>query len=235
MTRGYRLVVLTALALGVLALTAAMRGSRAPAPSSVKTSALLAGIPQSGTTLGSPRAPVTVTEFADLECPICAAFAAGPERRLIAGDVRAGRVRLVYRSLATATRDPATFVTQQAAAYAAGAQGRAFQFIDLFYGSQGSEGSPYVTEAYLDGIARAIPGLDYARWRAARAGDAYAAAVRADQRLAASSHLTRTPSLTVSGPRGTAGPLVAPADYATLARAIAAVSTSRTGSTARGS
>src|SRR5579875_3272625 len=38
-------------------------------------SALLTGIPESGETLGSPSAPVTVTEYADLECPVCDAFA----------------------------------------------------------------------------------------------------------------------------------------------------------------
>ena len=218
-----------------VALAVGLRGSpsgRVPAGAAAATAALLAGIPQSATTLGSPRAPVTVTEFADLECPVCAAFARGPLARLIAVDVRAGRVKLVYRSLATATPDPATFVTQQAAAYAAGAQGRAFQFIELFYRSQGGEGSPYVTTAYLDRLARQIPDLDHARWRAALADPSFAGQVRADERAAAGLGLTRTPTIVVRGPRGTVPPLVAPADYAVLERAI---NTSRTGSTARGS
>ena len=32
---------------------------------------MLTGIPQSGATLGNPNAPVTMTYYADLECPIC--------------------------------------------------------------------------------------------------------------------------------------------------------------------
>jgi protein-disulfide isomerase len=208
-------------AAAAVALVTGLRG--APSSHLRPADALLAGLPQSATTLGSPRAPVTVTEFADLQCPICADFARGAEERLIARDVRAGRVRLVYRSLATVTRDPATFVTQQAAAYAAGAQGRAWQFIELFYGDQGREGSGYVTVAYLDRLARRIPGLDHSRWRAAI--PTFAGQVRADERLAAGLRLTRTPTITVSGPRGSAPPLVAPADYAALERAIAAVST----------
>ena len=33
---------------------------------------ILDGIPQSGTALGSPEAPVTLVEYADLQCPYCA-------------------------------------------------------------------------------------------------------------------------------------------------------------------
>src|SRR5271156_809723 len=35
-----------------------------------QVTALLSGIPQRGTVLGDPRAPVTLTYFGDLECPI---------------------------------------------------------------------------------------------------------------------------------------------------------------------
>ena len=42
---------------------------------------LLAGIPQSAMRLGSPSAPVTVTEFGDLECPVCRDFALTGENR----------------------------------------------------------------------------------------------------------------------------------------------------------
>ena len=73
---------------------------------------LVSGIPQSATRLGSPNAPVTVTEYGDLQCPICKAFALGGESELISKDVRAGKVALVYRSTPTATAngpDPTSF------------------------------------------------------------------------------------------------------------------------------
>ena len=35
----------------------------------------LHGIPQSGNTLGNPKAPVTITEYGDLVCPTCDDFA----------------------------------------------------------------------------------------------------------------------------------------------------------------
>jgi uncharacterized membrane protein/protein-disulfide isomerase len=102
----------------------------------------LAGIPQSGTTLGNPKAKVTVTEFGDLECPICRDFALGAETQLIANQVKQGTVKIVYKSFKTATNDLADsdtiFPLQQSAAYAAGAQDKAWNYILLFYHEQQS-------------------------------------------------------------------------------------------------
>src|SRR4051812_34889641 len=36
-----------------------------------QSTALLGGIPQSGFTLGSPKAPVTLVEYNDMQCPVC--------------------------------------------------------------------------------------------------------------------------------------------------------------------
>ncbi len=198
-----------------------------PQPSGATASAvtaLLVGIPQSGTTLGSTAAKVTVTEYGDLQCPICADFAKGAENTLISSDVRSGRAKLVYRSLQTATQDPAVFATQQAAAYAAGAQGRAHNFIELFYAEQGAEGSGYVTSSYLDGLAKQIPGLDFAKWQTASKNATYSDGVRADEQAAAHAGFNSTPTIVVSGPKGNAAPMTGNIDYATLEQAIRSVS-----------
>jgi len=167
---------------------------------------LLAGIPQSGTRLGSARAPVTMTYYGDLECPYCAAFTVqGGFSQLVAADVRTGRVKVVYRSLCTATCNDSgsgLFVTQQVAAYAAGEQHRFWQYAELFYREQGQEGSGYVTQSYLTGLARQVPGLKLARWRVYLKDPVLVSQLQADAADGARDKARSTPTLVISGPRG---------------------------------
>ena len=116
-----------------------------------EVSSELAGIPQSGRTIGNPNAPVTIQYFGDLECPICKEFSdkSGALPPLIAGPVKDGKVKIEYMSMQTATREPEIFTTQQKAAYAAGTQKKAWHYIELFYNEQGAEDSGYVNEKYL--------------------------------------------------------------------------------------
>ncbi len=188
---------------------------------------LLTGIHQNGNTIGSASAPVTVTEFGDLECPICRDFALGAENTLIAKDVRSGKVKLVYRSLETATGNgpnPGVFPTQQAAALAAGLQGRAWDYIELFYHEQGTEDTNYVNDAYLDGLARQISGLNFSKWNSDRASSSLTSQVTQDQQTAASKGYNSTPTIVVSGPKGQAQAIVGDTDYGTLEQAIKSVS-----------
>ena len=224
------------LAAGVLAVAIAISsgGSSPPkltGPSAAHTAAtvdaLLAGIPQSGNTLGSQSARVVVTEFGDLECPVCSDLALGPENQLIANDVRAGKVKLVYRSVCSATcggPQPSVFATQQVAAYAAGLQGRAWNYIELFYHLQGDESTRYANARYLDGLARLVTRLDYSKWLSDRNLPALRALVTADESAARVNRVGSTPTIVVQGPKGTAQPIVGADDYSAYEAAIKSVS-----------
>jgi protein-disulfide isomerase len=157
--------------------------------------ALLAGIPQAGNALGSPTAPATLQFYGDLECPTSSAFTLFDLPSLISKWVRGGQLRIEYRSLQTATRQPAVFMAQQAAALAAGAQDKGWYYIELFYHEQGHEGSGYVTDTYLDDLARQIPGLNLALWSKDRAEPPLAARVASDEQTAARLGLHSTPAL----------------------------------------
>jgi protein-disulfide isomerase len=159
--------------------------------------ALLHGIPQSGNTLGSPNAPVTLQYFGDLECPICRDFTLGALPAVIAKYVRAGKLRIEYHSLETATREPATFHNQQVAALAAGKQNLGWYYIELFYHEQGQEGSGYVTESYLQNLAQQVPGLNLANWSVARNEAKLAEAVTTDAQTANLEGFTGTPSFLI--------------------------------------
>jgi protein-disulfide isomerase len=57
----------------------------------------LSGIPQSGQLLGDPDAPVTVVEFGDPQCPVCAAFSEQIAPELIANEVQSGSVKFEFQ------------------------------------------------------------------------------------------------------------------------------------------
>jgi protein-disulfide isomerase len=187
---------------------------------------LLAGIPQSGAQLGNPKAPVTMTYYGDLECPICQDFTLnGGFPELVSKDVRDGKVKVVYRAFQTATRDPNVFKTQQVAALAAGQQQKFWNYTELFYRQQGQEDTGYVNEAYLTGLAKQIPGLNMNSWQSARNDAALANQVATDQQTGNSLGVSGTPTLVFKGPSGkTATPSASVPSYSQLQQTIKQVS-----------
>lgn len=168
-------------------------------------SSLLQGIPQEGTRLGDPKAPVTLVYFGDLECPICQEFTLEALPGLIENQVRKDKVQVVYKSLSTATGNAESggsepsgiFASQQVAAYAAGRQNLGWNFIETFYHEQGAEDSGYVTESFIQGIAQQVPGLDLKRWQADRGDKALETQVIEEEREATKIGFTGTPSFMI--------------------------------------
>ena len=228
-------VVLTAVAI-VAVLIAVSSGSAnkatglqkgvAQAKTVANVSSLLSGIPQSGARLGNPKAPVTMTYYGDLECPICQEFTLnGGFPQLVADQVRTGKVQVVYKAFETATRDPTVFQTQQVAALAAGQQNLFWNFAELFYHEQGQEDSGYVTEPYLQGLAKQVPGLNLVNWESARNQGTLVSQVVSDEQSGRKLGVTGTPTLVFQGPNGkTASPPEGVPTYANLQQAIKQVS-----------
>jgi protein-disulfide isomerase len=116
-----------------------------------------------------------------------------------------------------------TFVTQQVAAYAAGRQDRFWEFAMLFLHAQRTSGSGYVTEVFLDRLARETSGLNYERWTADRRLALLTGQVAADQRAAALHGVASTPTLVFQGPRGTRTLSTTDASDRTLTAALRSV------------
>jgi protein-disulfide isomerase len=166
---------------------------------------LLGSIPQSGTMLGKPSAKVTVQYFGDLQCPICREFTLQVLPQFIAKQVRTGNAKLDYKSFCTATCNDwsqAEFNTQQVAAYAAGKQNRFWNFAELFYHEQGTEGSPYMNATFLQSIAKQTTGLQIGTWQTDRKDPTLLSQVQSDGNLALKDNLDGTPTLIASGPKG---------------------------------
>jgi protein-disulfide isomerase len=130
-----------------------------------RVSKLLAGIPQQGATLGSPKAPITLWMFADLECSTVKRFATAYLPSIINTWVRDGTVKLEYRSLKTDTSDERTFFRQEVGARAAGKQKKMWDFALTFVYEQDDERVNFATDEFLADIASQVPGLERARWR----------------------------------------------------------------------
>jgi protein-disulfide isomerase len=183
-----------------------------------EVTSLLDGIPQNGNTLGDPNAPVTLQYFGDLECPICREFTVESLPSIIPKLVRTGKLKIEYRSMSTATGDAEKegaepqeiFKTQQTAAYAAGKQDKAWDFIEAFYHEQGEEDSGYVTEKFIQGIAEQVPGLDLRQWTSDRNDADLANEVAADAQAANTAGFTGTPSFLIGKTGGSMNQLSYP-------------------------
>lgn len=114
--------------------------------------AMLQGIAQHGTSLGDEKAPLVLTEFADLQCPFCRDYTLNVLPQIIQRYVRTGRLRLELRlrRFIGADSDEAG-----RAAYAAADRDRMWNFVDLFYRNQGQENTGYVTPPFLSRLATA--------------------------------------------------------------------------------
>jgi protein-disulfide isomerase len=188
----------------VVAIALSSGGGAKPSPS--QSVALLSGIPEHNGVLGKPSAPTTVTEYIDLQCPICARTSHDLMPSVISDYVRTGKVKLQARTLHFIGPDSTT-----AARFAAGAeaQGRLWPFIESFYAQQGAENSGYVTDAFLRTVA-AEAGVN------ADKALAYAATAKAQKPLtradadAAKLGVDGTPTFVVQ--RGNGAPQVVSAD-----------------------
>jgi protein-disulfide isomerase len=166
-----------------------------PVPGASSTISMLKGIHQSGLALGSQKAPVTLFEYGDLQCPSCASFAEEELPGLISNYVRTGEVRIVYRPLDIIGPDSLRAARM---AVALAGQDRLWQFVDLMYRNQGAENTGYVTTTYLEALASAIPGANMRRALAARGSARVNAQIARASAEAHRLNLTGTPSFTIA-------------------------------------
>jgi protein-disulfide isomerase len=178
----------------------------------------LSGLQQVGDTVGDPSAPVTITEYGDLQCPVCKAYSNQEIPDLLAGPVKDGQAKLRYRHwtiIGPQSKDAGK------AALAAAEQNKLWTFVELFYDNQGQENSGYVTDEFLDNIAEKA-GLDVAQFDKDRANPKFTAELEAIDKEATQLHFTGTPSILVAGPGGTM-PLPGVPTAANVEQAIAQV------------
>jgi protein-disulfide isomerase len=153
----------TVLALVTVLLVVLVTGGKSaprPAAGAATVSDLLGGIPQQGAALGSPKAPVTLVEYADVQCPYCGEWARNALPDVVRNYVRTGKVRLVFRGLAFVGPDSETALRT---VVAAGRQNRLWNVLELLYENQGEENTGWVTHDLLSSVTASVPGLSATR------------------------------------------------------------------------
>jgi protein-disulfide isomerase len=160
---------------------------------------LVAGLPQSGQVLGNPKAPVTVVEYIDYKCPICAEASKTIVPAVIRNQVADGTAKIELRPIAFIGPDSERGAL---AGLAAAEQDRMWQFSETLLATQGDEQTEWITEQVVTDTAEAA-GLDMARWEESFGGDAVVDTFLATKNSASADNVTGTPYFVVSGPGGT--------------------------------
>jgi protein-disulfide isomerase len=159
---------------------------------------LLTGIPQNGTVLGDPNAPVKVFEYGDLQCPFCKENAENVTPAVIEGQVKKGEASITFRNFIIIGPDS---IPAGQAALAAGAQGKAWNFIELFYRNQGEENSGYVTDEFIESVGKAAGIPDFDTWNKERKSAKYKKQLEETSRQAEKLGFSGTPSFAIEGPK----------------------------------
>ena len=164
---------------GAHKLKATQTGSAVPHASEVQ--ARFAGIPQKGAELGSPKAPVTLQEYADLQCPFCRQYTLSVFPSLVSKYVRAGKLRMEFHNFDIIGPDS---IKASKMAEAAGQQNLLWTYADLFYNNQQEENSGYVTDQFLSQIGGGVKGLNVNKALSERFSPAVEGKVSNDNQLA---------------------------------------------------
>jgi protein-disulfide isomerase len=177
----------------VLTTGTSSKTSAAPVGSQ-RVAAMLRGVPQKGTVLGSAQAPVTLVEFADPQCPYCADWARAALPVLVRDYVRTGKVQIVYSGMHFVGPDSETALRT---ALAAAAQGRFWNVLELLYENQGTENTGWVTDSLLRSIGDAVPGLSTSRMLDERQSRAVERLLAQGDALAQQAGVNSTPTFAV--------------------------------------
>lgn len=145
--------------------------------------------------IGPPNAAVTIEEFADFQCPQCAA--AHP----ILSDIKSaysGRIRFIFRNLPLAIPAHDKAYNAAVAAEAAGMQGKFWQMQDLLFQNQKTwSADPNYRNLWKEYATRI--GLNVDKWETDMAGLGAKTRVNADMERARAAGVNSTPTLFVNG------------------------------------
>lgn len=186
--------------------------------SSVSSKSNMATVLLAGTypVLGSSSAPVTIVEFGDFQCTTCGAWFHSQEPQLLQGLVEAGRAKLAWRDFDYLGPDS---IVASEAAYAAGEQGKFWEYYDLLYSNQGIINSGWASRVDLEQFAYQL-GLNMREFNASLQSNKYLQLTTSNYNLGTSLGVTSAPTFFVIGPTGKTITIVGDQPYSVFQTAV---------------
>ena len=186
--------------------------------SSVSSTTNVAAVLLAGTypVLGPSGSPVTIVEFGDFQCTICGAWFHSQEPQLLQGLVNVGRAKLAWRDFAYLGPDS---IVASEAAYAAGEQGKFWQYYDLLYSNQGIINSGWASREDLTQFAQQL-GLNMRQFNASLQSNNHLQLITSNYNLGTSLGVTSAPTFFVIGPDGRTIAIVGDQPYSVFQTAV---------------
>lgn len=177
-------------ALGLVLAGTFIRDDRSPAPVAAS-----ADIPVTARVKGNPAAPVTIIEYADLQCPACARFSQTVERQIEEMFIKTGIAKFEFRHFAFLGKE-----SQRAAeaSECAAEQGAFFTYRDALYAAQRGENRGAFSDNALRRIASET-GLDTGSFNACFASGRNADTVKMQTADGKATGVQATPTFYVNG------------------------------------
>jgi protein-disulfide isomerase len=155
--------------------------------------------------LGNPTAPVTIIDFSDFQCYLCARYVKSTEPLINQTYIQSGKVALVFKHLPNRGFDS---LGASLAAQCTNDQGKFWQFHQLLYKNQKPIDSGWVSNDNLKELASQISSLNIQQFEECLKNEKYKGFVESDLALASSFGFQDTPSFIIVNSKDGSNPQV---------------------------
>ena len=145
--------------------------------------------------LGAAKAPVTLEEFGDFECPPCGVL--HPILKSLAGEYGSAKLRIIFREYPLVPNHAHALAAARAAE-AAGLQGRFWEMHDIIYEHQKDWHEAFDVRPIFEGYAKTI-GLDVAQFAQDNTSEIVERRIFLDGKRAHSLGVQGTPTVFLNG------------------------------------
>ena|SRR5919109_2292999 len=160
--------------------------------------------------LGNPSAPITIIDFSDFQCYLCARYVKATEPLINQSYIQTGKVSLIFKHLPNRGFDS---MDAALAAQCTNDQGKFWQFHNMLYTNQKSIDSGWVSKDNLKKFASHIIGLNMQQFEACFDSRKYKDFIESDLALASSFGFQDTPSFIIVNSKDGSNPEILKGAY----------------------